>query len=228
MNTRIKSMVGGLGFAFGLQVIISLIFTGIAFSAARSETGIQQNMITLLIFGLTLGAFLIGGFVIGRMGDTFYVLDAIIVALLTLILSTLIFLMLPDMNRDQFVTGLWLSGGSRSLTFTFRSLLFVGCSVVASVIGAYIGSRVSAPRESMLDRTALILGLIGAVIGPFILLAISGGDPTNPNQPNLPWYFLLIVFILLLVIVGAGFIMFTRVSHYEEDISINPDVRKEV
>ena len=54
MKDRIKWMLVGLGFTFGLQVIISLIFTGIAFSAARSQSGVPENQFVVAVFGLTL------------------------------------------------------------------------------------------------------------------------------------------------------------------------------
>jgi hypothetical protein len=62
-------------------------------------------------------------------------------------------------------------------------------------------------------------------VGPFALLALGGRN--TGNQPELPWYFLVIVLVLLLVIVGVGFVMFTRESHYDEEISISPETRRE-
>jgi hypothetical protein len=53
-----------------------------------------------------------------------------------------------------------------------------------------------------------------------------GGRNTG-SQPELPWYFLVIVLVLLLLIVGVGFVMFTRESHYDEEISISPETRRE-
>jgi hypothetical protein len=64
---------------------------------------------------------------------------------------------------------------------------------------------------------------VGAIVGPFVLLAIGGRDPNNPNETNLPWYFLVIVLVVVLAIVGAGFLMFTRESRDAEEISISPE-----
>jgi hypothetical protein len=226
MKKRIKWMLAGLGFTFGLQVLISLIFTGIAFSAARSETGTQEQSISLLVLSFAIGSFLVGGFVIGWMEEAMRILDALIVAILTLVLSGVIYAYLPAGNKSQFVTGLLMSGRPDRFEVTGLGVLFVVLALIAAAAGAYLGGRVSVPQESAIDRIALLLGLIGAVVGPFVLLAIGGNDPSNANQPNLPWYFLVIVLLLLLVIVAAGFIMFTRESHYEEEISISPDVRR--
>ncbi len=227
MKKRIKWMLVGLGFTFGLQVLISLIFTGIAFSAARSETVTEGRSISLLALAFTIGSFLIGGFILGWMEEAMRILEAIVVAIVTLLLSGVIYAYLPAGNKSQFVTGLLLSGRPDRFEVTGFGILFVVLALVAAAAGAYLGGRVSVPQESAIDRVALLLGLIGAVVGPFVLLAIGGNDQSNSNQPNLPWYFLVIVLVLLLLIVAAGFLMFTRESHYEEEISISPDVRRE-
>ncbi len=224
MKNRIKWMLVGLGFTFGLQVLISLIFTGIAYSAAASETGIPQQTISLLVFGITLGAFLVGGLVIGWMSEELRIGDAVIVALITLVLSALIYMALPEGNKGQFVTGLLLGNLTTNIG---RTLLFTVLALIAASVGAYMGWHVGVPTEGVLDRVALVIGLIGAVVGPFVLLAIGGRDPNRPDQPNLPWYFLVIVLVLLLIIIGVGFVMFTRESHHNEEISISPEQHRE-
>ena len=224
MKDRIKWMLVGLGFTFGLQVLISLIFTGIAYSAAASETGVPQQTISLLVFGITLGAFLVGGLVIGWMSEELRIGDAVIVALIALVLSALIYMALPEGNKGQFVTGILLGNLTTNLA---RSLLFTVLALIAASVGAYMGWHVGVPTEGVLDRVALVIGLIGAVVGPFVLLAIGGRDPNRPDQPNLPWYFLAIVLLLLLIIIGVGFVMFTRESHHNEEISISPEQHKE-
>jgi hypothetical protein len=222
MKERIKWMLVGLGFTFGLQVLISLIFTGIAFSAARSQSGVQESQFVVVVFGLTLGAFMVGAFVIGWMSEERRIGDAVGVALLTLVLTALVHAALPEWNQAQFITGNWLSSGTWG-----QSLLFVLLALIGAAAGSYLGSHVKMPQEGILDRVALVIGLIGAIVGPFVLLAIGGRDPSRPDQPNLPWYFLAIVLVLVLVIVGVGFVLFTRESHYEEEISISPDARRE-
>jgi MFS family permease len=238
MKARLKWILVGLGFTFGLQVLLSLVFTGVALSAASSQTGIQQGTPTLLAFGFTLGAFIIGGFVIGWMSEQIRVTDALIVALITLLLSALIYALLAEGTRGMFVTGGWLSepitrvaaDGSQKMSsqiaFGGRSLLFASLAMIASAIGAYWGWHVKVPQERMLDRVALLLGLVGAVVGPFVLLAVGGRDSSG-GSVNLPWYFLLVVLVLVVAIVAAGFVMFTRESHYEEEISISPETRRE-
>ncbi|HXG67908.1 MAG TPA: hypothetical protein VNO70_22605 [Blastocatellia bacterium] len=223
MKDRVKLILVGLGFTFGLQVLISLIFTGLAFAAARSEAGGMDATVSIMVLGLTLGAFLIGGFVIGWMSEELRIAEAVGAAVLTLIISAGLYLAIPEGSnmRDQFVTGLLLS----NVSLTGRSVLFAVLAIIAAAAGAYIGWHVKVPQEGALDRVALLLGLLGAVIGPFVLLAVGGRDPANPNQPNLPWYVLAIVLLVLLALIGVGFVMFTREHHEGEEISISPERR---
>ena len=212
----------GFGITFGLQVLISLVYTAVAYGAAHSETGMPQETITPLVFGLTLGAFLVGGFVVGWLNEDMQILMTILGALWAQFLGFL-FMMVPGLNTAQFVSFAWLRGG---MLFTFQGLLFIVFSVVGASIGSYLGWPMSVPIEGKLDRWALLIGLIGAIVGMFILLALGGSDPSRPDQPGLPWYFLLIVLVMVLLIIGAGFLMFMRESKDADEISIDPDRHK--
>jgi hypothetical protein len=220
MKDRLKWTLVGVGFTFGLQVVISLLFTGVAYSTKESAADVFSDTAAAVAFGAALGAFLVGGFVIGWLTEEMRVIDSLIVALLTLALTLLVYTALPAGNKGQFISGYLLSDMR-------RGVLFAGVALVAAVIGAYWGWHLKVPQEGVFDRIALAAGLVGVVVGPFVLLAIGGRDPGNPNAPNLPWYFLLIVLVLVLAIVGAGFVLFTRESHYEDEISISPDHHKE-
>jgi len=220
MKDRIKWILVGLGSTFGLQVIISLIFTGIAYSTKGSQADVMSDTVVAVTFGLTVGAFLVGGFVVGWLTEEVRVIDALIVAVATLVLALLVYAALPSGNKAQFISGYLLGNVARG------SVLAV-IALIASAIGAYWGWHVKVPQEGALDRVALVIGLVGAIVGPFVLLAMGGRDPSNPNAPNLPWYFLVVVIVLVLVIVGVGFVLFTRESHYEEEISISPEHHKE-
>jgi archaellum biogenesis protein FlaJ (TadC family) len=181
---------------------------------------VPQDTIVVTAFGFMLGAFLIGGFVVGWMSEEVRVLDSLIVAALTLVLTLLVYSALPSGNKGQFVSGYLLNNVN-------RGAVFVALALIAAAIGSFWGSRVKVPQEGVLDRVALLIGLVGAVVGPFVLLAVGGNDPTNPNQSNLPWYFLVIVILVVLAIVGVGFVLFTRESHYDEEISISPEHHKD-
>jgi hypothetical protein len=220
MKDRIKWILVGLGFTFGLQVIISSIFTAIAFSNRSSQADVVSDTAVAVAFGTAIGAFLIGGFVIGWLTEELRVFDSITAAVLTLALTLLVYTALPSGNKAQFITGHLLNDVRRGLLLTVLAF-------IAAAIGAYWGWHLKVPQEGALDRLALVLGLVGAIVGPFVLLAIGGRDPGNPNAPNLPWYFLTTVLVLVLVIVGEGFVLFTRESHYDDEISISPEHHKD-
>src|ERR1044071_4461436 len=99
MKDRIKWILVGLGFTFGLQVIISLIYTGVAFSTKASSADVVSDTAAAVTYGLTLGAFLVGGFVVGWLSEELRVLDALIVAVAALALSLLVYSALPSSNQ---------------------------------------------------------------------------------------------------------------------------------
>lgn len=215
MKDRTKWILVGLGFTFGLEVIISLVFTGLAHESANNNASALQDPILMIAFGLSLAAFMIGGFVIGWMSEEMRVLDSLFVTVAAMMLISLVYVALPHTNRGQFVSGYFLSsikGGA----------IFASLALIAAAVGSYWGWHVTVPQEGVLDRVALLVGLLGAIVGPFVLLAIGGTDPHNPDETNLPWYFLVIVLVVVLAIIGVGFLMFTREPH-NEDISISPE-----
>jgi len=212
-------------------VIISLAYTAFAFGAAQSGAAVPQGLVSIIVLGVTLGAFLIGGFVVGWTEEAFRLVDAVSVALLTLVLNALVYQALPAGNKAQFVVGGWLTDHTGHLAVTPSTLLFIALAVIAAAAGAYWGWHTAVPSEGILTRVALLIGLTGAVVGPFVLLALWGNDPNNPGQPGLPVHFVLTVLVLLLVIVGVGFWLFTREAGreatYEEELSISPETHRQ-
>jgi len=225
-RNRIKLVLVGLGFTFGLQVVISLVYTGLAFSAAQTRTALPQGTVSIIALGATLGAFLIGGFVVGWREGRFPLIDSLGVGLLTLILTAVVYLALPSANQAQFVGGVWLTDQAGHIAITGPTFIFVALTLIGALIGAYWGWRTALRSEGRLASIAVLVGLMAIIFGPCILLAI-GRDPTNTSNPGLPLLFLGIVFALLLIIVGVGFWLFTRgagrESTYEQNTSISPE-----
>ena len=54
-----------------------------------------------------------------------------------------------------------------------------------------------------------LIMFIGAVVGPLVLLVIGGRDLGTLSEIGLAWSFLVIA-LLLLISLGAGFLMFRR------------------
>jgi cbb3-type cytochrome oxidase subunit 3 len=230
-QNRIRRILAGLAFTLGLQVIVSLVYTGLAFSAASSRTALPEGTVSIIALGVTLGAFLIGGFVVGWREGKFPLVDALVVALLTLILTAVVYVALPSGNKAQFVGGAWLTDHAGHIAIAAPTLLFVALTVIAALIGAYWGWRTALRSEGQLASIAVLAGLMAIIFGPCILLAI-GRDPTNTSNPGLPLLFLGIVFALLLAIVGIGFWLFSREarreSTYEANTSISPEHHKKI
>ena len=80
--------------------------------------------------------------------------------------------------------------------------------------------KIKAAFTTSFTRTAALVGIIAAVTGPFLMLAIGGREANN-----LPWYIWMIIPMVLLIVVAAGFLAFKREAHDAEDISISPNRR---
>lgn len=68
-------------------------------------------------------------------------------------------------------------------------------------------------------RTAALVGIITAIGGPIAIIAF-GGDQAS----NVPWYIWAIASAVLLLVISAGYYLFTR-NHDGNDISIRPTPR---
>jgi hypothetical protein len=83
--------------------------------------------------------------------------------------------------------------------------------------------KLKSTATSSFTRSAAFVGIILAVVGPFFLFT-TGGREAN----KLPWYIWVIMSLILLTVVGIGFLAFKRDSHNAEDISISPDRKSRV
>ena len=147
-NSHLKWILIGLGSMFGLQIIISLAFTAIAFLLASSSADVMQDTIVIVTFGLMLGAFLVGGFVIGWRSGEKRILDSILVAIITVALCVGVYAALPASNKEQFISGFLLSSPA-------RGALFFVLALIAAGIGAYWGWHVTLSEEELLEETSI-------------------------------------------------------------------------
>ena len=69
---------------------------------------------------------------------------------------------------------------------------------------------------------SIIVFVAVAFIAPLLLVTTGGKEP---NQ--LPWAFWVIVPISVLLVIGIGFLRFTRESHEAASMSISPDRKSE-
>ena len=74
-------------------------------------------------------------------------------------------------------------------------------------------------RTASSTRTAAIIGIIAAIALPIAMVAFGGGEASR-----VPWFIWVLVTLVLLLVIGAGYYLFTR-THDGKDISIRPNSR---
>lgn len=74
-------------------------------------------------------------------------------------------------------------------------------------------------RTASSTRTAAIIGIIAAIALPIAMVAFGGGEASR-----VPWFIWVLVSLVLLLVIGAGYYLFTR-THDGKDISIRPNSR---
>jgi hypothetical protein len=214
MKERVKCIAIGFGFMVGIQVLASLLFIGLARMLADVQGIFLERYWVFVIFGLTLGAFFLGGFVIGRVEEAPRITDAVIAAIATLALSMIVFLALPESSRDQFTGSKWLADASGKTASPWVSALLIAPAIIASALGAYIGYLMTKPVESSVERFVGMSGLACAIGGPIIALIIGGFI--------LPWYAVIVVLALMLSGFVFSYRLVSRAAHETEDVSISP------
>jgi hypothetical protein len=215
MKERIRWIAIGFGFMVGIQVLASLMFISFGQAPQRNPSGVLSPYWAFMIFGLTLGAFFIGGFIIGRVEEARRVIDALAAATATLTLSAVVFQALPEGSRDQFTGSAWLTEAASVTPSPWISALLLLPPLFASAAGAYVGYLMSTQVESVVERFLAMLGLAGAIGGPVLALIISGFI--------LPWY----AVVAGLVVILSGFVisyrLFKRGVREAGDVSIGPE-----
>src|SRR6266542_4656293 len=159
MKERIKWIALGCGFMVSIQVLASLLLIGLAQMLKTNPKFVLEPYWVFVILGLTLGAFFLGGFVIGRVEEAPRIIDAVIAAIATLALSVIVFLALPESSRDQFTGSKWLADAAGNTASPWVSALLIAPALIASALGAYLGYLMTTQVESMVERFVAMLGL---------------------------------------------------------------------
>jgi uncharacterized membrane protein YjfL (UPF0719 family) len=68
-------------------------------------------------------------------------------------------------------------------------------------------------------RTAAVIGITAAIVGPVAIIAFGGSEASN-----LPWFIWATALLVLLLVIWRGYYLFNR-NHDGEDISISPNRR---
>ena len=214
MKERVKWIVVGFGFMVGIQVLASLLLIGLAQMLKASPNLVLEPYWVFVIFGLTLGAFFLGGFVIGRVEEAPRIIDAVIAAIATLALSVIVFLALPEGSRNQFTGSKWLADAVGNTASPWVGALLIAPALIVSALGAYLGYSITRPVENVVERFVTMLGLACAVGGPVIALIIGGFI--------LPWHAAIVGLALILPGVVISYRLLKRAAREAEDVSISP------
>ena len=219
MKERTKWIIVGFGFMVGIQVLMSLLFALLLQISNQSPGTVESDQWVLVLFGLTLAAFLIGGLVIGRFEEEPRIYDAVWAAILTLMFSNVMFYVLPEGTRHQFTGGKWLLDANGQLAPLWLSVLQMMPALGAAAIGAKLGYHMTSPVSPLWERLAGILGLMGAVAGVIVAFVIG--------SLIIPWYWLIVALgAVLLGIVGIYY-SFKRSVHDIEEMAILPEHRQD-
>ncbi|MBS1811472.1 MAG: hypothetical protein JST84_25140 [Acidobacteria bacterium] len=212
MKERMKWVVIGFGFMVGIQVLTSLMFSLLLQISNQSPGTVESDQWVLVIFGLTLAAFLVGGLVIGRFEEQPRIYDAVWAAVLTLIVSNIMFYVLPESTRHQFTGSKWLLDANGQFAPLWLSLLQMLPALGAAAIGATLGYHLTSPVGAAWERFIGMLGLIGAIAG--IAVAFVVGSMV------IPWHWLALVLVLFIVGCAYTYHIFKRGEHELDDIAI--------
>jgi hypothetical protein len=217
MKLSVKSVLIGTGVIFGLQLVLAILIRVYAESVAQTRTdalwggGVHFNM---LFLGVSLGTFFVGGLFTGFAEDRVALREPVLVALLAMALSSVVSTVFKLPDNIFLVT--YAQGGAWG---SFAMTLAIG--VLATLAGGLIGERIRMPSaEDQLARAVVMIALALVLTGPFYFLIPFG----------LPWYIAVIATLVLLILVGVGYYLFTQGPTFEQDIeeiSISPERHRE-
>jgi cbb3-type cytochrome oxidase subunit 3 len=215
MKERMKWIVAGFGFIVGIQLLTTLMFQLLL---AQTPSTVQGNQWMVVIFGLTLGAFLVGGFVIGRVEMAPRIFDALVAAVAVLIFSAIVYFALPG-SGEKFTGSIWLDDVSGRAAPLWLSTLQMLPALGASVVGAYLGYLMTSPMESVLERFIGLIGIALATGGIVVVYVIS--------SMMLPWYLTAILITAIVLGIAFSYWLFKRSERSAEEMAILPEHRTE-
>jgi hypothetical protein len=218
MKERIKWIIVGSGFMVGIQALTTLMFALLIQVMTNSPGTVESDQWAMVIFGLTLGAFLFGGFVIGRVEEKPRMYDAIVAAALALLFSTIVYQALPAGARDQFTGSKWLADAGGHPAPLWLSLLQMIPALSAAALGAYLGFLMTSPLESALERFVGFIGVTGSFVGVALVFLIG--------SLTLPWYLLIALLLVITGGIGLSYRLFHRGGHALEEMTILPHQRR--
>lgn len=213
MRDRMNRMLIGFGLMFGLQFVVAWL--------AKSFFGMagDANIIIGIPLVITVAVYFGGGLIMGLLSERLNLLEPLAIALLAVALNMACYAVgaAPDLTFMSVA----LKSGSPVLPLAIN----LGSVVLASMAGAFLGARLNAHAEDWFSRAATLAGFFSLIFGPFLLLMVSGRDA---GRPGLPWYVMVIVGLLFVIVAGIGYALFARKKDDISEISISPDYRRDL
>lgn len=217
MKDRMKWIAVGFGFIVGIHVLTTLLF--LLLFQDTQQSNVAFNQFAMLLFGVTLGSFFLGGFVIGRVGEEGRLLDAATAALAALAFSAIVYVTLPEGTRDLYTGSKWLTQSVGVTAPSWLSFAQMLPALGAAVLGSYLGYQMTTPLESAIERTFAVIGIGSSFIGIAAIYVIG--------SIVLPWWG---VAALLIALIGGPLLCywyFKRDEHKFEDNAIVVEHRRE-
>jgi hypothetical protein len=200
MKERIKWLCMGVGVMYGMQLIILLIIHNLIPLSAPPTFSVLLSTVVY-----TLVAFMAGGFVIGLMSERVAIIEPAIATVLTLAIDAIT--AIAGGLSGMFLFSFAIAQGNYGTALTIAAVAFV-----AAMAGSLTGERMATPTETWVDQTLVILGMLGLVTAPFLLLSTFLPRPVSIGMG-----------VLLLCAVWLISRHFHQQDREEEELSIRPE-----
>jgi hypothetical protein len=200
MKERIKWLCVGVGMMYGMQLVILLIIHNlIPLSAPPAFSVLLATVVSTLV------AFMAGGFVIGLKSERVAIIEPAIATVLTLAIDAIT--ATAGGLSGMFLFSVAIEQGSYGTALTLAAVGFV-----AAMAGSLTGERMAIPSETWVDQTLVILGMLGLMTAPFLLLSTFLPRPVSIGMG-----------VLLLCAIWLISHHFHQQDREEEELSIRPE-----
>jgi hypothetical protein len=158
MKERIKWLLVGVGVMYATQ----LIFLELIGLFIRPFGSVEfHNFMATIVY--TVGAFLVGGFVIGLMAEKILIIEPALAAGAVLLLDVLTSQV--GWLRGVFQISIAVEEAKYGTVFAIGAV-----AIVAAIAGGRAGERLGVPGESWVSQTLVAVGLAGLFLGPSLMV----------------------------------------------------------
>lgn len=204
MRNRLKWMCMGIGVMYGMQLLILFIIHNFIPLVAPPAF---SNLLATVVY--TIVAFMAGGFVIGLMADRIEILEPVVATMATLAIDVVT-------TKAGGLSGIFLFSLAVGDKDYGTAFVIAAVGAVAALAGALAGERLAIPEETWIDQAAVVLGLVGLVTGPYLMISSIMAIPVK--------FTLFLGFLLLGGILWVSR-RFQAQDREEESMSIRPHAR---